>query len=275
MEQQPHPYVTPQPVQPLQPIAPQPTDLPAVVEDNKPVRIAAVGDIHVRETDKGKWVDFFKAASDQADILVLCGDLTDHGYASEAAVLAEEMRACTIPVVCVLGNHDHDKDEHEEIRACLMRDHVHFLDGDAVVIKNVGFAGVKGFGGGFDKYMLSMFGETSNKAFVQEAVEEALKLEAGLSRLDTEHPEVKKIALLHYSPIKATVEGEPDAIHPFLGCSRLAEPLDRQNVLACFHGHAHIGTLEGQTSKGVKVFNVAKPILQKAGFAMPFFLFDV
>ncbi|ALJ01220.1 metallophosphoesterase [Rufibacter tibetensis] len=249
--------------------------MPAVVEGNKPVRIAAVGDIHVRETDKGKWVDFFKAASNQADILLLCGDLTDHGYASEAQVLADEMRACTIPVVCVLGNHDHDKDEHEEIRACLMSDNVHFLDGDAVVIKNVGFAGVKGFGGGFDKYMLSMFGEVSNKAFVQEAVEEALKLEAGLSRLDNEHPEVKKIALLHYSPIKATVEGEPEAIHPFLGCSRLAEPLERQNVLACFHGHAHIGTLEGQTSKGVKVFNVAKPILQKAGFAMPFFLFDV
>ncbi|RNI30378.1 metallophosphoesterase [Rufibacter immobilis] len=256
--------------------APQATEAPAPAEAApKPVRIAAVGDIHVRETDKGKWVDFFKVVSEQADVLLLCGDLTDHGYAKEAEVLAEEMRACTIPVVCVLGNHDHDKHEHEKIRDCLLRDNVHFLDGEAVVIKNVGFAGVKGFGGGFDKYMLSMFGEASNKAFVQEAVDEALKLEAGLARLDTEHPGIKKIAVLHYAPIKATVEGEPEAIHPFLGCSRLAEPLDRQNVLACFHGHAHVGTLEGETHNGVKVFNVAKPILQKAGFALPFFLFDV
>jgi Icc-related predicted phosphoesterase len=277
MEQQPQPFVTPQPIQPLQPVnlpAEEPSEMPNQ-QASPPVRIAAVGDIHVRETDKGKWVEFFKAASAQADVLLLCGDLTDHGYAKEAEVLAEEMRACTIPVVCVLGNHDHDKNQHEEIRSCLIRDNVHFLDGDAVVIKNVGFTGVKGFGGGFDQHMLSMFGEVANKAFVQEAVDEALKLEAGLSRLDAEYPDIKKIALLHYSPIKATVEGEPEAIHPFLGCSRLAEPLNRQNVLACFHGHAHIGTLEGETSHGVKVFNVAKPILQKAGFAMPFFLFDV
>jgi Icc-related predicted phosphoesterase len=276
MEQLPNTPLAPETPQPQQPLAPYPQPVPAPPQESqRPTRIAAVGDIHVRETDKGKWVDFFRAASDQADVLLLCGDLTDHGYAREAEVLADEMRACTIPVVCVLGNHDHDKNEQDEIRKCLIKDNVHFLDGDAVVIRNVGFTGVKGFGGGFDHHMLSMFGETSNKAFVQEAVDEALKLEAGLSRLDTENPDVKKIALLHYSPIRATVEGEPEAIHPFLGCSRLAEPLNRQNVLACFHGHAHIGTLEGATSHGVKVFNVAKPILQKAGFAMPFFLFDV
>ncbi len=269
------PIASPQPAQPVQPIAPQtqPQAEPPQHEQ-KPVRIAAAADIHVRETDKGKWVDFFKAASDQADVLLLCGDLTDHGTVKEAEVLAEEMQACTIPVVFVLGNHDYDKNQQEEISACLVKDNVHFLDGEAVVINGVGFAGVKGFGGGFDQYMLSMFGEASNKAFVQEAVDEALKLEAGLARLDTENPDIKKIALLHFAPIKGTVEGEPEAIHPFLGCSRLSEPLNRQNVLACFHGHAHIGTLEGTTSHGVKVFNVAKPILQKAGFAHPFFLFD-
>ncbi|WP_241498938.1 metallophosphoesterase family protein [Rufibacter ruber] len=285
MEQQ--PLTNPQPVNTLQPVPPasaQPQQHPQQMvseqpgvpqEPARPFRIAAVGDIHVRETDKGKWVDFFRSASQQADVLLLCGDLTDHGYAVEAEVLCEEMKACTIPVICVLGNHDHDKNEHQAIRKALVKDTVHFLDGDSIVIGNVGFAGVKGYGGGFDQYMLSMFGEAENKAFVQTAVDEALKLESALSRLDSEHPDVKKIAIMHYAPIKATVVGEPDAIHPFLGCSRLAEPLNRQNVVACFHGHAHVGTLEGQTSKGVKVFNVAKPILQKAGLALPFFLFEV
>ncbi len=244
-------------------------------EPTRPFRIAAVGDIHVRETDKGKWVEFFRLASEQADVLLLCGDLTDHGYAVEAEVLCEEMKACAIPIICVLGNHDHDKNEHQAIRKALISDRVHFLDGDSLVIGNVGFAGVKGYGGGFDQYMLSMFGEAENKAFVQTAVDEALKLESALSRLDAEHPGVQKIAIMHYAPIRATVEGEPDAIHPFLGCSRLAEPLNRQNVVACFHGHAHVGTLEGETSEGVKVYNVAKPILQKAGLALPFFIFEV
>ncbi|MFC6997240.1 metallophosphoesterase family protein [Rufibacter roseus] len=278
MEQQ-QPYANPQPLSSLQPVAQQQqqlSDQPVKPQEPaKPFRIAAVGDIHVRETDKGKWVEFFKAASQQADVLLLCGDLTDHGYAVEAEVLCEEMKACTIPVICVLGNHDHDKNEHQAIRKALVSDNVHFLDGDSLVIGNVGFAGVKGYGGGFDQHMLSMFGEAENKAFVQTAVDEALKLESALSRLDTEHPEVKKIAIMHYAPVKATVEGEPEAIYPFLGCSRLAEPLNRQNVLACFHGHAHVGTLEGATSKGVKVFNVAKPILQKAGLALPFFIFEV
>lgn len=277
MEQQ--PYVTPQPAQNIQPINastphPQPV-APTPEAPDRPTRIAAVGDIHVRETDEGKWVEFFRAASEQAEVLLLCGDLTDHGYLSEAQVLAKELKACTIPVVFVLGNHDHDKGQHEEIRKCLISDNVHYLDGDSVVVKNVGFAGVKGFGGGFDQYMLSMFGEGDVKHYVQAAVDEALKLESALSRLDTEHANIKKIAVLHYSPIKATIMGEPEPIWPFLGCSRLAEPLNRQNVAACFHGHAHMGTLEGETSKGVKVFNVAKHILERAGYSIPFFLFDV
>lgn len=244
-------------------------------EETKKTRIAAVGDIHVRETDTGKWKDFFKAASEQADVLLLCGDLTNTGDEVEAQVLADELKACTIPVIGVLGNHDHEKGRHKLIRHTLQSNNVHILDGEAFVVGNVGFAGVKGFGGGFDNHMLSMFGEGAMKAFVQEAVEEALHLERALSRLDSEYDNLKKIAVLHYSPIKETVIGEPEAIYPFLGSSRLAEPLNRKGVIAAFHGHAHIGSMEGQTTGGVKVYNVSKPVLMKAGYEVPFFIFEV
>ncbi len=241
----------------------------------KKTRIAAVGDIHVRESDRGKWKDYFRTVSEKADVLLLCGDLTDTGHAREAVVLAEELTACTIPVIGVLGNHDYEADEHVAIREALVGENVHILDGESVVVRDVGFAGVKGFGGGFDRYMMPMFGEPMFKQFVQECVDEALRLDRALARLDNENAEMKKIVLLHYSPIKATVEGEPEAIMPFLGSSRLVEPINRRQVVAAFHGHAHYGTLEGETSAGVKIFNVSKPILQRAGYETPFYLLEV
>lgn len=237
-------------------------------------RIAAVGDIHVRETDKGKWTEFFKEVSRQADVLLICGDLTDTGDEAEAQVLSEELRACSIPVVAVLGNHDFEKGRHKLIRQIVQNENVHILDGEAVVVNDIGFAGVKGFGGGFDNYMLSMFGEGAMKAFVQEAVDEALRLDRALARLDAEYEVKKKIAVLHYAPIKDTIIGEPEPIFPFLGSSRLAEPLNRRQVIAAFHGHAHVGSLMGETSGGVKVFNVSRPILIKAGYSCPFYLFE-
>jgi Icc-related predicted phosphoesterase len=246
-----------------------------MAEISKVTRIAAVGDIHIRETDKGKWVDCFKEISRKADVLVICGDLTDTGDEGEAQILVEELKACSIPVVAVLGNHDYEKGRHKLIRHIMQEANVHMLDGEAVVIGDIGFAGVKGFGGGFDGHMLSMFGEGAMKAFVQEAVDEALHLDRALARLDQENADIKKIAIMHYSPIKATVVGESEQIFPFLGSSRLAEPLSRRQVIAAFHGHAHIGTLEGETSGGVKVFNVAKPILTSAGYTLPFYLFEV
>lgn len=243
--------------------------------ENNKVRIAAVGDIHVRETDKGKWTDFFKEVSNRADVLVIAGDLTDTGDEGEAQVLAEELKACTIPVLGVLGNHDYEKGRHKLIRQILQNNQMTILDGEALVVHGVGFAGVKGFGGGFDKHMLSMFGEGAMKSFVQEAVDEALHLDRALARLDQEHEHIRKIAIMHYAPIQATVVGESEQIFPFLGSSRLAEPLSRRNVVAAFHGHAHVGTLEGETSGGVKVYNVAKPILMKAGYEQGFFLLEV
>lgn len=243
--------------------------------DKNIVRIAAVGDIHVRETDKGKWADYFREVSGHADILLICGDLTDTGDEGEAQVLADELKSCTIPVIGVLGNHDYEKGRHKLIRHMLQSANMHILDGEAVVINGVGFAGVKGFGGGFDNHLLSMFGEGAMKAFVQEAVDEALHLDRALARLDQEHSGIKKIAILHYSPIKETVLGEPEAIYPFLGSSRLAEPLTRRQVVAAFHGHAHAGQLEGSAAGGVKVFNVAKHILLKNGYKCPYYLFEV
>ncbi len=242
---------------------------------NGKVRIAAVADIHVRESDKGKWGEYFKDISRNADVLVIGGDLTDTGDEGEAQVLSDELKACSIPVVCVLGNHDHEKGRHKLIRKIIQNDHVHILDGEGVVIKGVGFAGIKGFGGGFDNHMLSMFGEGAMKAFVQEAVDEALHLERALSRLEQENEGIKKIAVLHYAPIAETIKGEPEVIYPFLGSSRLAEPLERLKVTAAFHGHAHAGKLEGTTANGVKVYNVAKPILTKAGYPQPYFLLEV
>ena len=244
-------------------------------DENKKVRIAAVGDVHVKETDKGKWIEYFKEVSEKADVLLICGDLTDTGDEMEAQVLIDELQACTIPVVAVLGNHDYEKGRHKLIRQMLIKVGVHMLDGEAVVIHNVGFAGVKGFGGGFDNHMLSMFGEGAMKAFVQEAVDEALHLDRALARLDAEYEVNKKIAIMHYSPIKETVVGEPEPIFPFLGSSRLSEPLNRRKVTAAFHGHAHIGSLEGETSAGIKVYNVSKPILLKQGYIFPFYIIEV
>ena len=241
----------------------------------KKTRIAAVGDIHVREGEKGKWTEYFREVSSKADVLVIAGDLTDTGDEMEAEVLAEELKACTIPVVAVLGNHDFEKGRHKLIRQVLLKAGVHLLDGEAVVIGGVGFAGVKGFGGGFDRHMLSFFGEGAMKAFVQEAVEEALHLDRALARLETEGRDLPKIAVLHYAPIKDTIIGEPEPIYPFLGCSRLAEPLNRHKVVAAFHGHAHIGSLEGQTSDGIRVLNVSKPILMQAGYSFPFYVLEV
>ncbi|HEX3007329.1 MAG TPA: metallophosphoesterase [Bacteroidales bacterium] len=242
-------------------------------DENKKTRIAAVADIHVKSGDKGKWTDYFKEISKQADILLIGGDLTDTGDEVEAQILSEELKSCSIPVVAVLGNHDHEKGRHKLIRQIVQNQNVHLLDGEAVVLDRVGIAGIKGFGGGFDNHMLSMFGEDAMKAFVREAVTEALSLDRALNRLDQDYDDIKKIVLMHYAPIKSTIVGEPEQIYPFMGCSRLAEPLTHQELAAVFHGHAHRGVMEGELPNGLKVYNVAKPILQRAG--MQVFILEV
>jgi Icc-related predicted phosphoesterase len=224
------------------------------------VRIAAVGDIHLG----GKGLDpplqiLLTQVAEHADILALCGDLTDRGDPDEARLMAKALSAVTVPVIAVLGNHDYECDRVSEVSHILGDAGVRVLDGDAHEILGIGFAGVKGFAGGFGRGALGPWGEPLIKQFVREAVEEALKLETALSRLRTE----RKVALLHYSPIAGTVEGEPPEIYPYLGSSRLEEPLTRYPVDVVFHGHAHHGAIEGRTRGDVPVYNVSLMLLQR------------
>jgi len=223
-------------------------------------RIAAMADVHCTTTSGGTLAPLFAEASAHADVIVLAGDLTDYGLPDEAIVLARELRVATAPVVAVLGNHDYESGRQAEVRTILREAGVRMLDGDACEVAGVGFAGVKGFVGGFGERALGPWGEDTIKRVVQEAVDEALKLETALARLRMP----QRIAVLHYAPIAATVEGEPEVIYPFLGSSRLEEPLDRYPVTAVFHGHAHRGRPEGRTRGGVPVHNVALPLLREA-----------
>jgi Icc-related predicted phosphoesterase len=201
-------------------------------------------------------------ATDEADVLLLGGDLTDHGSPEEAETLAEDLATLRLPKVAVLGNHDYESDRQAEIIRILAHAGVTVLQGDTWIFdKRLGIAGVKGFGGGFDTATLQAWGEAPTKAFVQEAVNEALKLEMALTRLDVLNL-TAKIAVTHYAPVHSTVVGEKSEIFPFLGCSRFSEVLDRCGVLACFHGHAHHGTLRGETAKGIPVYNTAMPLLK-------------
>lgn len=224
------------------------------------LRVAAIGDIHVSRHSQGAFQLLFSQISTNADVLILCGDFTDYGLPDEARILARELSsAVKIPVVGVLGNHDYEAGRQTEIREILTEAGVVVLDGEATEIDGVGFAGVKGFAGGFGRGALGPWGEQATKRFVQEAVDESMKLEAALARLRTQ----RRIALLHYAPIRGTVEGEPPEIFPYLGSSRLEEPINRYRVTAVFHGHAHRGQAEGRTSTGIPVYNVAMPLLAR------------
>ncbi|WP_312329447.1 metallophosphoesterase [Sphingobacterium sp.] len=224
--------------------------------------IAALGDIHMNVSQQGKWKIAFEEISEKAKVLLLCGDLTDTGDEEEAELLVSELQSVKIPVLAVLGNHDYEKGRHKQIRQILIDNKIIVLDGEATVVENIGFAGVKGFGGGFDRYMLSMFGEDAMKSFVQEAVNESLLLDRALARLEQEHATIKKVALLHYAPIAETVSGEPEQIYPFLGSTHLMEPLQRRKVSAAFHGHAHAGKFQALSPTGIPIYNVAVPVLR-------------
>jgi Icc-related predicted phosphoesterase len=230
-----------------------------VAVDRK-LKVAAIGDLHVGENMVRPYRDLFAKISQHADVLALCGDLTNFGKTAEAEILAEDLQACSIPMVGVLGNHDYECGQPEEVARILHEAGLKLLDGEAVEIHGVGFTGAKGFIGGFGRHMLSAFGEPAIKAFVQASVEENLKLESGLRMLKTE----RTVVVLHYSPIEETIAGEPEAIFPFLGSARLCETIDRFDHVACVvHGHAHRGTPHGTTLRGTPVHNVARPVLNR------------
>ena len=237
------------------------------------VRVVAVGDIHYGRASAGQLAPILTAVADlQADVLALCGDLTDYGLADEARSLVKELiSGVKIPIIGVLGNHDFESGAQDDVRQILTEAGVTILDGDSYELHGVGFAGVKGFAGGFGRGTLGPWGEPIVKNFVQEAINEALKLESALARLRTR----RRIVLLHYAPIQATVEGEPAEIFPFLGCGRLEEPIGRFPVTAVFHGHAHKGAPEGRTREQVPVFNVSYPLMRKLFPEQPVRILDV
>jgi Icc-related predicted phosphoesterase len=244
-----------------------------VATTKKSTRLAALADVHCTRTARGTLQPLFATAAARADVMLLCGDLTDYGQPEEAHVLAQELATARIPVVAVLGNHDFESGKADEVSAIICEAGVNLLDGEVCEVHGVGFAGVKGFCGGFGAHQLSPWGEPAIKTFVHEAVDEALKLERALGRLETD----QRIVLMHYSPIKPTVEGEPPETFPFLGSSRLEEPLTRYPVQAVFHGHAHHGRPEGKAMGNIPVFNVALPLMKKihADGSAPFRIFEV
>ncbi len=235
------------------------------------LKVAAIGDLHVTETCLNRYRALFEEISQAAEVLVLAGDLTNFGKAAEAEILAEDLRACTIPVVAVLGNHDYEAGEPDEVVRILQSAGLIMLGEQATVIDGVGFAGAKGFIGGFGRSELGAFGEEAIKTFVDEARNEARLLENALRSLRTE----RVLAVLHYAPIPETVEGEPLEIYPFLGSSRLAHAIDRfENVKAVVHGHAHRGAYSGRTPGGVPVFNVAQFVVEPE-FGRPYALLEI
>jgi Icc-related predicted phosphoesterase len=227
------------------------------------LRIAAVGDFHYDAARDQGLAELFREVCDSADVLVLCGDMTTHGEGGQTRGFVEQLRGVDIPIVAVLGNHDYEHGTPEIVMSVLRDRGIHVLDGDSVEIHGVGFAGVKGFGGGFGRGSLGPFGEPEYKIFVKAAIDEALKLENALRALRTP----TKVAVLHYSPIPETLVGEPEVIFPFLGSSRLVPPIDTIGASVVFHGHAHVGAAEGRTPAGVPVYNVALPVLRARGLS--------
>ena len=239
-------------------------------QDTQTVRVAAVGDIHVSEATFDLYREMLRNLHGKVDILALCGDLTNRGLPREAELLADELHRLRLPTVAVLGNHDVECGHQDEVTKILCGAGVVMLDEEPHEVMGVGFAGVKGFCGGFDQHELSHFGEDMIKRFVRESVDEGLRLESSLMKLRTRH----KVAVLHYAPIRETVVGEPPEIFPFLGSSRLAQPLDRFAVDVAVHGHAHHGSHRGTTTGGVPVYNVSYAIMQNLHPEQPYLLLE-
>jgi Icc-related predicted phosphoesterase len=236
------------------------------------LKIAATADVHaggVEDTERLQALA--RGAARDADVLVIGGDLTNHGRLEELEVLLKALDGCTIPVIATLGNHDHESGNADELSRLLAQSSIHLLDRSSIVIDGVGFSGVKGFCGGFDQTMANSFGENLFKAWVTEGILEAEALKKELWGLNTE----RRVAVLHYAPVRATVEGEPPEIHAFLGTSRLGAALDEGGATVAFHGHAHAGRFEGKTPGGVPVYNVSVPVLEHQRFEQPYYIVEV
>lgn len=235
------------------------------------MRIAATADLHFFSPQYGAIHEQLSRARDEADLLVLAGDLTNYGKPSEMEELLNSLVRLRIPIVTVLGNHDYESGSVPQLVKMLTEAGIKLLDGTAYERDGVGFAGTKGFPGGFGRGALTAFGEPEVKAFVQAAIDEAVKLERAMSQLRTP----KRVVVLHYAPVGETVQGEAQEIYPYMGSSRLGEVVDRHGADIVVHGHAHHGSREGKTTAGIPVYNVALPILQAQNPPAVFRTFEV
>jgi Icc-related predicted phosphoesterase len=235
------------------------------------MRIAATADLHFSAARHNLLHDQLNRVRDEADVLVLAGDLTNYGEPSEMEPLLNVVVRSRVPTVAVLGNHDYECGKQGELMRMMSSSGIKVLDGTAYERDGVGFAGTKGFVGGFGRGVLTAFGEPEIKQFVQASIDETLKLERAMAQLRTP----KRVVVIHYSPIAATVQGESAEIFPFLGTSRLAEVIDRHGADLVLHGHAHHGKLEGKTTGGSPVYNVAITLLQAREPSASYRVFDI
>jgi Icc-related predicted phosphoesterase len=235
------------------------------------MRIAATADLHFSPQSYDRIREQMQRIRDEADLLILAGDLTNFGKVEEMHSLLNALVRLRVPIVAVLGNHDYESGLQEELIKMMTTEGIKVLDGSSYERDGVGFAGTKGFYGGFGRGALTAFGEPEVKQFVQAGLNEALKLERALSQLRAE----KRIVVTHYSPVRETVEGEPMDIFPFLGSSRLAEVIDRFGAVFAVHGHAHHGTAEGKTTGGIPVYNCAINLCLAREGGPPYRIFDV
>jgi Icc-related predicted phosphoesterase len=235
------------------------------------MRIAATADLHFSAQAQGLLKEQLGRVRDEADVLVVAGDLTNFGRPEEMEPLVNVLVRLRIPTIAVLGNHDYESGKETELIRIMTSEGIKVLDGTGYERDGVGFAGTKGFIGGFGRAVLTAFGEPEVKAFVKVSIDEALKLECAMSQLRTP----KRVVVLHYAPITATVSGEAQEIYPYLGSSRLAEVVDRHGADLIIHGHAHHGSLNGKTTAGIPVHNVAITLLQAQEPATAYRVFEV
>ena len=232
------------------------------------MKIAAIGDLHYTSTSSGLLLNLLDGM--KADVLALAGDLTDMGRMKEVEALLGDLRQVKIPVVAVVGNHDHESDQHRELVQLMDKSGICVLDCSTCEIDGVGFVGSKGFCGGFGNHKVDVFGERALKSFVRESITESERLARALSSMT----ESRRVAVLHYGPVKGTLTGEPEEIFPFLGTSRLADVLDQYGVSMIFHSHAHHGSFASETPGGIPVYNVSRFVLARNG-EKPYRVFEV
>jgi hypothetical protein len=235
------------------------------------MRIAATADLHFSPQSYASLKDQFERVRDDADVLILAGDLTNYGRPNEMEPLLSVLLRLRIPTIAVLGNHDYESGREQELCVMMVEAGIKVLDGTAYEREGIGFAGTKGFVGGFGREMLTAFGEREIKQFVQASIDEALKLERAMAQLRTD----KRIVVLHYSPVVDTVEGEAREIYPFMGTSRLGEVVDRHGANLVVHGHAHHGKMDGHTPGGIAVHNVAISRLQEQKPSAVYRIFEI